>query len=104
MNDEDYGANCEEVASVIGEHTRGNDNIFSLQHLWLSKMMLMKNLLRGMWMVVLGGLWMTMLVVDNLLVVKKCMWMVVLGRMWMTMLPMDKLLVVKMFIWMNLIS
>ena len=47
---------------------------------------------------------MTMLVVDNLLIVNKCMWMVVLGRMWMTMLPMDKLLVVKMFIWMNLIS
>ena len=47
---------------------------------------------------------MTMLGVDNLLVVKKCMWMVVLGRMWMTMLPIDKLLVVKTFMWMNLID
>ena len=30
MNDEDDGANCEEVAPVMGEHTRGSDNILSL--------------------------------------------------------------------------
>ena len=39
-----------------------------------------------------------MLRVGNLFVVEKCMWLVVLGRMWKTMLLVDKLLVVKIFI------
>ena len=47
---------------------------------------------------------MTMMWVDNLLIMEKCVWLMVLGRMWMTMLPMDKLLVVKIFMWMNLIG
>ena len=45
MNDEDDDTDCEEVTPVMGEHSKGSDILSLLDHLWLTKMMLVKNLL-----------------------------------------------------------